>query len=273
MRDDHASTSAKPQSFMSGSSDRVRLVRVLVVDDEALARRRLKTLLADEPRVEVVGEAESGTVAVRRLRELDVDVVLLDIQMPGLDGFGVLRTLAPEKMPLVIFVTAFDEHAVKAFEVNAVDYVLKPVVESRFRAALDRAIDRLERPRSEITAAVLATLDRITKPNEAERIPIRTEKGVTFLRTAELDWAEVDGANIKLHVGQATHVIRETMAEFEQRVPGSRFLRIHRSRLVNVERVREVQPWFKGDFVLILQDGTKLVSGRTYRDKVKELIR
>jgi two-component system LytT family response regulator len=246
---------------------------VLVVDDEALARRRLKTLLADEPRVEVVGEAESGTIAVRRLRELEVDVVLLDIQMAGVDGFGVLRAMPADKMPLVIFVTAFDEHAVKAFEVNAVDYVLKPVVESRFRAALDRAIERLERPRSEITAAVLAALERISKPNDPDRIPIRTDKGTTFVRTADLDWAEVDGANIKLHVGKSTHVIRETMAEFEIRVPRARFVRIHRSRLVNVDRVREVQPWFKGDFVLILHDGTKLVSGRTYRERVKALIR
>ena len=247
-------------------------VRVLIVDDEALARRRLRALLASEPRVEVVGEAESGTAAVRMLRELDVDLLLLDIQMPGLDGFGVMRAIDANAMPLVVFVTAYDEYAVSAFEVNAVDYVLKPVVESRFRMAIGRAIERLERPRADVTAAVMAALDRISPPAQAKRIPIRTENGVTFVRAADLDWAEVDGSVIRLHVGRETHVIRETMAEFEQRVPSTTFLRIHRSRLVNVERVREVQPWFKGDFLLILQDGTRLVSGRTYRERVKQLL-
>ena len=248
-------------------------VRVLLVDDEALARRRLRTLLEDEPRVEIVGEADGGSAALRALREREVDLVFLDIQMPGLDGFGVLRAIAADAMPLVVFVTAFDEHAVRAFEVNAVDYVLKPVVESRFRVAVDRAIERLAKPRGAVTAAVMAALERISRPAAVDRIPIRTETGVTFLRAADVDWAEVDGSAIRLHVGRETHLVRETMAEFEQRVPSSHFVRIHRSRLVNVERVREVQPWFKGDFLLILQDGTRLVSGRTYRDRVKQLLR
>ena len=248
-------------------------IRVLIVDDEALARRRLRALLESEPRVEVVGEAESGTVAVRLLRELEVDLLLLDIQMPGLDGFGVVRAIPPDEMPLVMFVTAYDEYALSAFDVNAVDYVLKPVVESRFRLGLDRAIERLAQPRGDVTAAVMAALERIASPAQAKRIPIRTENGVTFLRATDLDWAEVDGSVIRLHVGRETHVIRETMGEFEQRVPATGFLRIHRSRLVNVERVREVQPWFKGDFLLILHDGTRLVSGRTYRERVKQLLR
>jgi two-component system LytT family response regulator len=243
------------------------------VDDEALARRRLEALLEAEPRVEIVGEADSGNAAVRRLRELDVDVVLLDIQMPGLDGFGVLRALPVDTLPLVVFITAFDEHAIRAFDVNAVDYVLKPVVESRFRLAMDRAIERLARPRSEITAAVLAALDHVAHPSEHERIPIRTEKGVTFVRATDVDWAEVDGSSVRLHVGRDTHDVRETMGELEQRLSPKAFMRIHRSRLVNIDRVREVQPWFKGDFVLILADGTRLVSGRTYRDRVRQLIR
>lgn len=248
-------------------------IRALLVDDEALARRRLRALLVDESRVEIVGEAESGTAAVRVLREVDVDLLFLDIQMPGLDGFGVLRALSPARLPLVVFITAYDEHAVRAFEVNAVDYLLKPVVESRFRVALDRAIERLARPRAEITAAVMAALERIGRPVEPERIPIRTDRGVIFVRAADLDWAEVDGSSVRIHIGRETYVIREPMAEFEQRLPPSRFLRIHRSRLVNLERVREVQPWFKGDYVLVLHDGTRLVSGRTYRDRVRELLR
>ena len=258
---------------MTRPAERVTPVRVLIVDDEALARRRLRTLLDDDPRIEIVGEAESGNVAVRQLREIDIDLVLLDIQMPGLDGFGVLRALRPDELPLVVFITAFDEHAIRAFDVNAVDYVLKPVVESRFRLAIDRAIERLARPRSEIAAAVLAALDHVTGPAERDRIPIRTEHGVTFVRTADLDWAEVEGSSVRLHVGRNTHDVRETMGELEQRLSPMKFMRIHRSRLVNIDRVREIQPWFKGDFVLILTDGTRLVSGRTYRERVRQLIR
>jgi two-component system, LytTR family, response regulator len=251
----------------------VRPVRALLADDEALARRRLRALLADDSRIVIVGEADTGNAAVKLLRELDVDLVFLDIQMPGLDGFGVLRAVPVDELPLVVFITAYDEHAVKAFDVSAVDYVLKPVVESRFRLAVDRAIERLARPRGEITAAVMTALETLARPAESERIPIRTERGVTFIRATDLDWAEVDGSTVRLHVGRDTHIIREAMGDFEQRVSGRRFLRIHRSRLVNLDRVKEVQPWFKGDFVLILHDGTRLVSGRTYRDRVRELLR
>jgi len=250
-------------------------VRTLIVDDEPLARRRLRALLADETDIEIIGEAANGSEAVRAIANDRPDLVLLDIQMPGLDGFDVLRATTTIHQPFVVFITAHDEHAIRAFEVQAVDYLLKPVIETRFREAIRRAVGRLRSsPKKELAHEIAQLLERVApSPARNARIPIKHDGRVNFVRAEDIDWAEADGDLVRLHAGRETHVIRETMALVDTKLPADRFMRIHRSLIVNTERVREVQPWFKGDYVLILHDGTKLRSGRTYRAAVQTLIR
>jgi two-component system, LytTR family, response regulator len=251
-------------------------LRALIVDDEPLARKRLRDLLAAEPAVEIGGEAGSGTEAVKMIRAKRPDLVFLDIQMPGTDGFGVVREIAGDDPPLIIFVTAHDEHAIKAFEVEAVDYVLKPVLQPRLREAVRRAVERIRGGLRDTSSDLARLLERLSQPAAPQpgggRFPIRREGSVTFVRMDDIDWLEADGDYVRIHAGKATHVVRETITEALSKLPSGRFVRVHRSIVVNTERIREVQPWFKGDYVLILNDGTKLRSGRTYRSAVQALI-
>ena len=249
-------------------------LRALIVDDEPLARKRLRDLLAAEPSLEIIGEAGSGTEAVKLIRGERPDLVFLDIQMPGTDGFGVVREIAGDDPPLIIFVTAHDEHAIKAFEVEAVDYVLKPVLAPRLKEAVRRAVDRIRGGTRDTSGDLARLLERLSLPTAPQpaRLPIRRDGSVTFVRVDEIDWLEADGDYVRIHVGKTTHVIRETIAEALSKLPQGRFVRVHRSIVINTERIREVQPWFKGDYVLILNDGTKLRSGRTYRAAVQALI-
>lgn len=253
----------------------IRRLRTLIVDDEPPARKRLVSLLAAEPDLELVGEASSGTDAVSLIASERPDLVFLDIQMPGLDGFGVIREIARNQPPLVVFVTAHDEHAIKAFEVEAVDYVLKPVVAPRLKEAVRRAVDRFRSGGTlDMSRELARLLDRVGQPATATtaRLPIKRDGSVTFLKVDDVDWLEADGDYVRIHAGKATHTVRDTIAEVISKLPPDRFVRVHRSIVVNTERIREVQPWFKGDYVLILQDGTKLRSGRTYRAVVQALI-
>jgi len=249
-------------------------VRTLIVDDEPPARKRLRDLLANERALELVGEAGSGTEAVRMIHAGRPDLVFLDIQMPGTDGFGVIREIAGDDPPLVVFVTAHDEHAIKAFEVEAVDYVLKPVLEPRLKEAVRRAVERIRSGARDTSGDLARLLERLSQSAapQAGRLPIKRDGSVTFVRTDDIDWLEADGDYVRIHAGKATHVVRDTIAEVTSKLPAERFVRIHRSIVVNTERIREVQPWFKGDYVLILNDGTKLRSGRTYRPVVQALI-
>jgi len=249
-------------------------VRTLIVDDEPPARKRLRDLLAKERALEIVGEAGSGPEAVRIIRAERPDLVFLDIQMPGTDGFGVIREIAGDDPPLVVFVTAHDEHAIKAFEVEAVDYVLKPVLEPRLKEAVRRAVERIRSGARDTSGDLARLLERLSQSAapQAGRLPIKRDGSVTFVRTDDIDWLEADGDYVRIHAGKATHVVRDTIAEVTSKLPAERFVRIHRSIVVNTERIREVQPWFKGDYVLILNDGTKLRSGRTYRAVVQALI-
>ncbi|MGH7460828.1 MAG: LytR/AlgR family response regulator transcription factor, partial [Longimicrobiales bacterium] len=233
----------------------------------------LRHLLENEPRIEIVGEAAGGHAAVERIRELSPDLLFLDVQMPGLDGFDVLRALDTRRLPFVIFVTAHDEHAIRGFEVNAVDYLLKPVTEERFRDAVDRVLQRIQQKSTNVEAQLLAALEAMRRTDDLDRIPVRCRDGVIFVRTEDLDWAEVADDYVRLHARGQTHLLRETMSELERRLAPARFLRIHRSTLVNLSRVAQVQPWSKGDFLVILQDGTRLVSGRTYRERIQQLLR
>lgn len=248
-------------------------VRALIVDDEPLARRRLRALLAEEDAVEIIGEAGSGNAAVEAIGELRPDLVFLDVQMPELNGFEVLRATADRHQPLVVFVTAYDEHAIKAFEVQAADYLLKPVVESRFREAVRRAVKRLrEQPQAEIARELARLLEAVKPPDQSTRIPIRRDGRVFFVKTADITRVEADGDFVRVHAGTESHMVRETMAEMEAKLPSPPFVRVHRSMIVNSERIREIQPWFKGDYVVILTDGSKIRTGRTYREAVQRLM-
>lgn len=247
-------------------------VRALVVDDEPLARGHLRVLLEDRGDIQVVDECGDGRTAVERIRELGPDFVLLDVQMPELDGLGVVRAIGPDRMPLVVFVTAHDQHAVEAFEVHALDYVLKPFHRARFNSAIDRVVNRIRSGSSQSRSRPLAeAVDRLA-PLVSERIAIRSGDRVLYLRTADIDWIEAADDLVRLHVGKQVYDHRATMSQIEQRLPSSRFLRIHRSTIVNVERIREFQPWFQGDWILVLADGTRLQSGKSYRKRIRELM-
>jgi len=281
-------------------------VRVLIVDDEGLARQRVRRLLQTEADVEVVGEAESGHGAVALIRELRPDLVCLDVQMPGLDGFGVLRELDGGHVPMVLFITAYDEHAQRAFDVHAVDYVLKPVDEERFKAAFEKArtqranavaaerlgelletVRRLADARGELAAGVAGTVGagnaQVTGAagggagaanggRYASRILVKQDGRMFFVKTIEIDWIEADRNYVRLHVGKIAHTIRERISHLEDTLDPRLFARIHRSTIVNLNRVREMQQWFSGDYVVILEDGTRLRLSRHYRDRVEKQV-
>jgi two-component system LytT family response regulator len=277
-------------------------VRVLIVDDEALARQRVRRLLQNETDVEIVGEAESGTEAVTMIRERQPDLVCLDVQMPGLDGFGVLREIDGGPVPMVLFVTAYDEHAQRAFDVHAVDYVLKPVDGERFRAAFDKARkQRANAVAAERLGELLETVRRLADGGAAEardgaaalaslagaaapgaqaaaagryasRILVKQDGRMFFVKTTEIDWIEADRNYVRLHVGKTAHTIRERISHLEETLDPRLFARIHRSTIVNLNRVREMQQWFSGDYVVILEDGTRLRLSRHYRDRVEKQV-
>lgn len=251
-------------------------LRVLVADDEPIGRQRLVRLLQAEPDTDVVAACADGEEAVEAIREHAPDLVLLDIQMPGLDGFEVVAALGQVHQPAVIFVTAHDQYAVRAFEVHAFDYLLKPVDQDRLREAMGWALSATRRgPQGSSTRRVLALLEELNARDRArgrDRLVVRTPERAIFLRTETIDWIEAAGKFVHLHVGRTTHALRESMAELEHELDPARFLRISRSAIVNLDRIQEIQPWFQGDYVLILTDGTKLTSTRGYRDNMRRLL-
>ena len=262
---------------------------VLIVDDEAFARQRLRRLLSEQPDVEIVGEAANGREAVALITTHDPDVVLLDVQMPRVDGFGVLRAL-DGPAPLVIFVTAFDEHAVAAFNVHAFDYILKPVEPARFAEAIERARAQIaQSTAAERHAKMVAFLDATqdapardaaiadiegAAPNVGGRGPldrllVKEDGRMYFVPVGEIDWIEAFGNYARLHTGQRTHLIRETMATLERALDARRFARIHRSTIVNLDRIRQMDLWGSGDYMVRLSDGTQLKLSRWYRDRLE----
>ena len=251
-------------------------LRVVVADDEPIGRQRLVRLLQAEPETDVVAACADGAEAVEAIREHAPDVVLLDIQMPHLDGFEVVAALGGAQHPAIIFVTAHDQYAVRAFEVHAFDYLLKPVDRDRLRQAVGRAVLKAEpMPPARASGRVLALLEELSARDRArdrDRLVVRTPERAIFLRTETIDWIEAAGKFVHLHVGRAVHALRESMAELEQELDSARFLRISRSAIVNLDRIQEVQPWFQGDYVLILSDGTRLTSTRGYRENMRRLL-
>jgi len=250
-------------------------IRVLIVDDEPLARDRVGRFLAGEPDIEIIGECADGGETVAKIRSLKPDLVFLDIQIPEMDGFEVLEAIGVDRMPSVIFVTAYDQYALRAFDVHALDYLLKPYNRERFGRALERARAELQHGETDGLDERLRALLAHLKPERKwlDRLLIKSSGRAFFLRTDELDWVEAEGNYVKLHAGREAHLLRETMNNFAAKLDPDRFLRIHRSTLVNVERIRELQPMFRGDYIIVLRDGTQLTLSRNYRDKLLKLFK
>ena len=252
----------------------VETIRVLIVDDEPAARRGIRYLLKDEPDTVVIGECASGLEAVRAIESELPDLVFLDVRMPELDGFGVLEALRMEKPPAVIFVTAFDDYAVAAFDVAAIDYVTKPVAESRFQKAFERARLRLREQKALERSARHADLrEQLAacqpKSGPLERVVVRVGERIEVVCVATIDWIEAAGDYCCLHAGRRTHVLSESLSSLEARLDSRQFLRIHRGRILNVERIQHVSRLFHGEYVFVLADGTRLASGRRYGARLK----
>ncbi|WP_158509009.1 LytR/AlgR family response regulator transcription factor [Gemmatirosa kalamazoonensis] len=284
-------------------------ITVLIAEDEPVPRRRLARLLGEEPDLRVVAQCAGGREAVERIKEESPDLVFLDVQMPDLNGFQVIEAVGPERMPTVVFVTAYDAYAVRAFEVHAVDYLLKPYDQARFRTALDRARQRLrtlagagtapveddERLRAlirsvaaELVQGAASSGAALNAPNPdlhpearvepraeprpersaaSDHIAVRVDGALRIVRLDEIDWFESEGNYVRVHVGRQSYLVRQTSQHLETQLDGRQFARIHRRYLVNLARVHEVQPWFGGDAVVVLKDGTKLRLSRTFREQ------
>jgi two-component system LytT family response regulator len=248
-------------------------IRTLIVDDEMLARERLVQLLKSEPEIEVVGECSDGQEAVAAIQKDAPDLIFLDVQMPELDGFGVLEAVKAEPAPVIVFVTAHDKFALRAFEVHAVDYLLKPFDRERFQKALSRAVERVKNrenaSQTQAQSALLAELKSPAKP--LERLAVKTSGRVIFVKLSEVDYIESAHNYVELHVEKQSHLLRETLNSIEARLPADKFVRISRSVIVNIERVKELQPLFYGEYTVTLQNGVRLTLSRRYRDKLQQL--
>jgi two-component system, LytTR family, response regulator len=247
-------------------------IRTLVVDDEPLARERLASLLQPLEDIELVGQCRDGEEAITAIHDLTPDLVFLDIQMPDLSGFDVIDAIGSDRMPLVVFVTAYDQHALRAFQVRALDYLLKPFDRDRFTEALQRARKQLERDETgDIGRRLLALVNDLRRDRpRAERLVVKSGGRLFFLRADEIDWVEAAGNYVRLHVGNTSHLLRETMTAMESRLDPERFFRIHRCRIVNMDRIQELQPWLNGEYAVLLRTGTRLTLSRGYREKLQD---
>jgi two-component system, LytTR family, response regulator len=246
---------------------------VLLVDDEPLAREGLRLLLQADAGVGEIREARDGLDAVAAVRESPPDLMFLDVQMPEMDGFGVVREIGAAGMPPVVFVTAHDQYAIQAFEINALDYLLKPVTAERFAKALERAKDRLkEKPGEDASRQILSLLETMASPRRyASRIAVRSAGKTVFVDTADIDWAESAENYVQLHVGRAAHLLHVPMNSFEKSLDPAVFARIHRGIVVNVGRIKELEAAQHGEYVVTLTTGVRVQSGRTYNERVRAL--
>jgi len=246
----------------------------LIVDDEPLSRERVASLLRTVSDAEIVGTCENGSDAVEAIGELAPDLVFLDVQMPEIDGFGVLASVARDRMPEVIFVTAHDKYALKAFELHAQDYLLKPFDPDRLFDAYRRAAERIRQSRmGGSNARLLGLIDDIERVrSHRTRVPIKSDGRVTFLPVEEIDWIESSDNHVKIHAKGETHVLRRTLQSMQASLSPTDFVRVHRSSIVNVARIEEIQPWFNGEYIVVLRDGTKVQSSRGYRARLEALM-
>ncbi len=253
-------------------------IRTLIVDDEPLARRNLRALLKTDTEVEIIGEARSGPEAVRMIKALAPVLVFLDIQMPEMDGFQVLEQISADVLPTIVFVTAFDKYALKAFEVHALDYLLKPFDDARFEKALQQAKKQIEDHEiTELSRRLINLLDeraapRVSEPKAASyltRLMIKSAGRVTFLKTEDVDWIEADNYYAKLHTDRKSHLLRESLNDLEARLDPKQFARVHRSAIVNLDRVKELQTHFNGEQIVLLHNGTELKLSRSRREQLE----
>jgi len=249
------------------------LLRTLIVDDEPLAREGLRALLSKDTEVSAIGEARNGCEAVAAIREGNPDLVFLDVQMPEMDGFGVVRAIGAESMPAVVFVTAHDQYAIQAFEINALDYLLKPVVEERFYRALARAKGGILSHAADVSRQIIGLLETVASPRKyLKRIAVRSASKTEFVAIEDVDWIQAAENYVELHSGLMNHLLHVTMNALEKSLDPETFLRIHRSVIVNVNRIRHLEPGAHGEYVITLRDGARLQSGRTYSDKLRVLV-
>jgi two-component system, LytTR family, response regulator len=250
-------------------------IRALIVDDEPLAREGMRLHLGEHNEIEVIGECDDGATAVMMIRDVKPDLVFLDVQMSGLDGFGVLRAIGTEHMPIVVFVTAYDQFALQAFEAHAIDYLLKPIDPDRLDTALERVRNQLEgQARRERDDRVLSLLSQVGgQPRYIERLVTRSDGKIRIIRVDDIDYIEAAGNYAKIHVGGKMHLVREGMNSLESKLDPAKFLRVHRSVIVRIDRIKELESLYQGDYVVVLHDGTRLTTGRKYRDAIQEFIR
>lgn len=251
-------------------------IRTLIVDDEPLARERIRTLLEAEVDVEIVGECSDGRSAAAAILEREPDLVFLDVQMPEMDGFAALRAVGGRTAPVIVFVTAYDEYALKAFEVHALDYLLKPFDRTRFLSALRRAKKRLRADRDgELAEGIESLLEEVRASGRdrwLDQLVVKSRGRIFFVRTEELERVTAAGNYVELHVGGESHLIRGTMKGLERRLDPSRFARVHRSHIVNLRRIHEIHPWFNGDYRIVLAGGDEITTGAAYRERMRRLL-
>jgi two-component system, LytTR family, response regulator len=245
----------------------------LIVDDEPLAREGLRDLLSKDPEIGAIHEARDGREAVASIRESNPDIVFLDVQMPEMDGFAVVRTIGAENMPAVVFVTAHDQYAIQAFEINALDYLLKPVIEERYVKALVRAKGRIRSNAAvDSSRQIIGLLETIASPQQhLKRLAVRSAGKTVLVDVEELDWIQGAENYVELHAGRTIHLLHATMNALEKFLNPEIFLRIHRSTIVNLGRIMDLQPGAHGEYFITLRDGTRLQSGRTYADRLRAL--
>ncbi|PYS47531.1 MAG: DNA-binding response regulator [Acidobacteria bacterium] len=248
-------------------------IRTVIVDDEPIARRGIRAQLKEEADIEIVAECGNGRDAIKVIEEQKPDLVFLDIQMPELDGFSVIEAINAERLPAVIFVTAYDKYALRAFEVHALDYLLKPFDNERFTKALERARKQIERRSlSDLNRRLQSLIDDLKSNRKyAERLVIKSAGRIFFLNVEEIDWIEAADNYVRLHAGRDSHLLRETMSSLEGRLDPTQFLRIHRSIIINTRRIKELHPLFHGEYEIVLSNGKRLTSGRNYRNRLQEL--
>jgi two-component system LytT family response regulator len=249
-------------------------IRTLIIDDEPLARRRVRILLSADADFEILDECANGRDAIAEILAQKPQLIFLDVQMPEINGFDVIEALGESALPMVIFVTAYDKYAVRAFEVHAVDYLLKPFDRARFNKAIEQVKLRLKSEEADtLSTRTLALLESFrARTNYLERFIIKTGGRVFFIKTDEIDWLEAEGKYVRLHTGKESHLLREAIGNIEARLDPKKFLRIHRSHIVNIERIKELEPWFHNEYRVILRDGTKLMMSRSCRKRLGELL-
>ena len=249
-------------------------IRTVIVDDEELARERIQTLLEEQPDIEIVGVCADGTSAIETIDRESPDLVFLDVQMPGMDGFEVVENIDAEHMPAIVFVTAYDGHALRAFEISALDFLLKPFDQARFEKALERARSQVNRDRTSlIDARLVSLLEGLHEERKyPERLIVKSGGRVFFVRTEDIDWVEASGNYVKIHAKGEAHLIRESMKNMETKLDSKTFVRIHRSAIVNIDRIKELEPWFHGEYVVIMRDGTRLTASRVFSERLSTAI-